>query len=233
VRFDGQFEIPTFEEILGLIRALDAQRALAARKLGLPKPARIGVYPETKHPTYFDSCGLRMDRALLATLAKHGYEGRTAPVFIQSFEVGNLQRLRKRTKVPMVQLIEATGAPYDFVASGDARTYADLIAPAGLAAIAQYANAIGPSKSLVIPRDAAGALGAPTSLVRDAHAAGLGVHPWTFRAENNFLPTNFQSSADPTQIGDLAGELNAYLALGIDGFFTDHPGIASHLIRSR
>lgn len=225
-RFDGQFEIPTFDEILSLIRSLDEQRAVAARKAGLPKPARIGVYPETKHPTYFDGCKLRMDRALLQTLAKHGYEGRNAPVFIQSFEVGNLQRLRKLTKVPMIQLIEASGAPYDFVASGDSRTYADLIAPKGLAAIAEYANGIGPSKTLIIPRDASGVLGSPTSLVSDAHAAGLAVHPWTFRAENNFLPANMRSSADPTQIGDLAAELKAYLATGIDGFFTDHAGIA-------
>jgi len=232
-RFDGQFEIPTFDEILGLLRGLDEQRAVAARKLGAPKPTRIGVYPETKHPTYFDNCGLRMDRALLQTLAKHGYEDRNAPVFIQSFEVGNLQRLRKRTKVPMVQLIEATGAPYDFVASGDSRTYADLIAPTGLAGIAEYANAIGPSKSLIIPRDAAGALASPTSLVSDAHAVGVGVHPWTFRAENHFLPTNLRSSADPTQVGDLAAELKAYLATGIDGFFTDHPGIAHQALSTR
>jgi glycerophosphoryl diester phosphodiesterase len=232
-RFDGQFEIPTFDEILGLLRALDEQRAVAARKLGVPKPARIGVYPETKHPTYFDNCGLRMDRALLQALSKHGYEGRNAPVFIQSFEVGNLQRLRRRTKVPMVQLIEATGAPYDFVASGDARTYANLIAPSGLAGVAEYANAIGPSKSLIIPRDGAGALGSPTSLVKDAHAVGLGVHPWTFRAENNFLPANLRSSADPTQVGDLAAEINAYVATGIDGFFTDHPGIAYQALRAR
>jgi glycerophosphoryl diester phosphodiesterase len=228
--FDGQFEIPTFDEILTMIRGQDALRAAAARKLGLPKPARIGVYPETKHPTYFDSCGLRMDRPLLQALAKHGYEGRNAAVFIQSFEVGNLQRLRKRTKVPMVQLIEATGAPYDFVASGDARTYADLITPAGLAGIAEYANAIGPSKLLVIPREASGALGAPTSLVSDAHAAGLGVHPWTFRAENCFLPTNLRSSGDPTGIGDMGAELRAYIAAGIDGFFTDHPGIARQVL---
>lgn len=232
-RFDGQFEIPTFDEILGLIRALDEQRAVAARRLGLPKPPRIGVYPETKHPTYFDDCGLRMDRTLLQTLARHGYEGRHAPVFIQSFEVGNLQRLRKRTKVPMVQLIEEAGAPYDFVASGDSRTYADLIAPAGLESIADYANAIGPSKSLIIPRDADGGLGAPTSLVSNAHAVGLAVHPWTFRAENNFLPTNLRSSADPTQVGDLAGELNAYLAAGIDGFFTDHPAIVHQALLAR
>jgi glycerophosphoryl diester phosphodiesterase len=172
-----------------------------------------------------------MDRALLQTLSRHGYEGRNAPVFIQSFEVGNLQRLRKRTRLPMVQLIEATGAPYDLVASGDSRTYSDLIAPAGLAEVAEYANAIGPNKSLVIPRNADGNLGSPTSLVSDAHAARLGVHPWTFRAENYFLPVSLRSSADPVQRGDLAAEVTAFLATGIDGFFTDHPALALPALR--
>jgi glycerophosphoryl diester phosphodiesterase len=234
-RFDGQFEIPTFDEVLALLRALDAQRAAAARRSGRPKPAPIGVYPETKHPTYFDELGLRMDRPLLQSLARHGYEGRGAPVFIQSFEVGNLKRLRKKTALPMVQLIEASGAPYDFMAAGDPRTYADVITPAGLEDVATYANAIGPNKSLVIPRvpgnaihaggagAAEGKLGAPTSLVRDAHAVGLAVHPWTFRAENHFLPANLRSSGDPTQHGDLGAEISAFLEAGVDGFFTDHP----------
>src|SRR5215470_15280504 len=130
-RFNGQFEIPTFDEVLRLIRSLDEQRAAAARRLGAPRPPAIGVYPETKHPTYFDRLKLPMDRPLLQTLARHGYEGRQAPVFIQSFEVGNLRRMRKKTKLPMVQLIEARGAPYDFVVGGDSRTYADMITPAG------------------------------------------------------------------------------------------------------
>jgi glycerophosphoryl diester phosphodiesterase len=215
-RFDRQFEIPTFDEILAMIRALDAQRAAAARKLGAARPRPIGVYPETKHPTYFDRLGSSMDRPLLGTLKRHGYEGANAPVFIQSFEVGNLQRLRRKTRLPLVQLVEATGAPFDFVASGEARTYTDLVTPTGLAEIATYANAIGPNKSLVIPRDAAGELGLPTTLVRDAHAAGLGVHPWTFRAEKHFLPNG---------VPDVMSELRAYLATGIDGFFTDHPDL--------
>jgi glycerophosphoryl diester phosphodiesterase len=149
--------------------------------------------------------------------------------------VGNLKRLRKKTALPMVQLIEASGAPYDFTAAGDPRTYADVITPAGLEDVATYANAIGPSKSLVIPRvpgnaihasgagAADGKLGAPTSLVGDAHAVGLAVHPWTFRAENHFLPANLRSSGDPTQHGDLGAEISAFLEAGVDGFFTDHP----------
>jgi glycerophosphoryl diester phosphodiesterase len=224
-RLDGQLEIPTFDEVLGLIRSVDAQRAAAARRQGVPKPAPIGVYPETKHPSYFDAQGLRMDGPLLRTLARHGYEGSRSPVFIQSFEVGNLRRLRRKTKLPMVQLIEASGAPYDLVAAGEARTYADLITPEGLGEIATYANAIGPNKSLVIPRNAQGRLASSTSLVRDAHDAGLGVHPWTFRAENHFLPGDLQSSEDPTGHGDLAGEIARFLATGIDGFFTDHPDV--------
>jgi glycerophosphoryl diester phosphodiesterase len=223
-RFDGQFEIPTFDEILTLIRTLDAQRAAAARRLGKPRPPRIGVYPETKHPTYFDRAGLSMDTPLLRSLARQGY-GRKAPVFIQSFEVANLKRLRTRTRLPMVQLIEAVGAPYDFTAVGDPRAYADLIQPAGLAGIAAYANAIGPNKSLVIARTPDGALGPATALVAHAHAAGLKVHPWTFRAENHFLPQTCRTSTDPTAFGDLAGELRAYLAAGIDGFFTDQPDL--------
>jgi glycerophosphoryl diester phosphodiesterase len=226
VRFDGQFEIPTFDEMLALIRSVDAQRAADARRQGRPKPATIGVYPETKHPTYFDELGLRMDTPLLRTLARHGYEGRSASVFIQSFEVGNLKRLRKRTALPMVQLIEASGAPYDFIASGDPRTYADVITPAGLSEVAAYANAIGPNKSLVIPRAQGDRnLAAPTALVSHAHEAGLGVHPWTFRAENHFLPTDLRSSENPVEQGDLAAEIGAFLTVGVDGFFTDHPAL--------
>jgi glycerophosphoryl diester phosphodiesterase len=224
-RFDGQFEIPTFDEVLRLIRSLDAQRAAAARRLGAPRPRAIGVYPETKHPTYFDRLKLSMDRPLLRSLARHGYEGRRAPVFIQSFEVANLRRLRKKTRLPMVQLIEARGAPFDFVAARDSRTYADLITPEGLSSIAEYANAIGPSKTLIIPRTAQGTLGSATSLVADAQAVGLGVHPWTFRAENHFLPADRRAGNDDTHLGDLSGELTAYLATGIDGFFTDHPDL--------
>ena len=220
-RFDGQFEIPTFEEILSLVHGVEEQRDTHARQLGLPPPRHIGVYPETKHPTYFTGIGLPMERKLVSTLEHYGYKGRNGLAFIQSFEVGNLQALSKMTQLPLVQLIDATGAPYDFVVKHDPRTYADLITPAGLAEIARYAQAIGPNKMLLIPRTVEGKLGEPTALVANAHANHLLVHPWTFRAENNFLPKDLIQGSSPTQFGDLESELLAYLRTGMDGFFTD------------
>jgi glycerophosphoryl diester phosphodiesterase len=224
-RFDGKFEIPTLEEIIVLVQGVEAQRTLRARQLGLPAPARIGIYPETKHPSYFASCRLAMEQVLVATLERYGYAGSAAPIWLQSFEVGNLKALSRMTQLPRVQLIEADGAPFDLKAGGDARGYADLITPRGLAEIATYAQAIGPNKSLIIPRGADEQLLAASALVRDAHAQALKVHPWTFRAENAFLPAALRSSAVPTERGDLAGELGAFLRLGIDGFFTDQPDL--------
>ena len=220
-RFDGQFEVPTFEEILALVHGVEEQRDTRARLLGKPAPRHIGVYPETKHPTYFAGLGLPMEKLLVQTLEKYGYKGRQGLAYIQSFEVGNLEALGKMTQLPLVQLIEATGAPYDFVVKHDSRTYADLITPAGLAQIATYAQAIGPNKSLLIPRTADGKLGEPTTLVADAHAHHLLVHPWTFRAENNFLPKNMVRGTSPAAFGDIQAELLAYLRTGMDGFFTD------------
>ena len=221
-RFDGQFEIPTFEEILSLVQGVEKQRDTHARQLGLPAPKHIGVYPETKHPTYFAGIGLPMEKLLVHTLERYGYKGRQGLAYIQSFEVGNLKALAKMTQLPLVQLIDGTGAPYDFVVAHDKRTYADLITPAGLQEIATYAQAIGPYKLLIIPRTADGNLGEPTSLVADAHAQGLLLHPWTFRAENAFLPSNPQQGTDPTVHGNLDAEILPYLRAGIDGFFTDN-----------
>jgi glycerophosphoryl diester phosphodiesterase len=221
MRFDGQFEIPTLEEILSLVHGVEEQRDTHARQLGLPPPRLIGVYPETKHPTYFAGIGLPMEQKLVSTLERYGYRGRHGLAYIQSFEVSNLKALSKMTQLPLVQLIDSTGAPYDFVVKHDPRTYADIITPAGLAEVATYAQAIGPNKLLLIPRTADGKLGEPTALVANAHTHGLLVHPWTFRAENNFLPREMLRGSSPMEFGDLESELLAYLRTGMDGFFTD------------
>jgi glycerophosphoryl diester phosphodiesterase len=222
-RFDGQLEIPTFDEVLALAQSVSQQRVESARRLGRPLPlVKLGVYPETKHPSHFAALGLAMEEPLLDALERWDYAGPVAPVYIQSFEVGNLMALRERTHLPLVQLIEARGQPYDLALKGDARSYADLIAPAGLEGISVYADAIGVNKALIIPRRDDETLGEPTSLVVDAHAAGLRVHAWTFRAENHFLPREMRSG-EPAALGDLMGEVQAYLRAGIDGFFTDHP----------
>jgi glycerophosphoryl diester phosphodiesterase len=135
------------------------------------------------------------------------------------------------TPLPLVQLINCSGAPYDFVAAGDTRTYADLVKPTGLRDIARYAEGIGVCKDVLIPRNSSGAVGEPTAVIRDAHRRGLVVHGWTFRRENQFLPTNFRIGTDPNGIGNLVGEIEAFLAAGMDGFFTDNPdlgAIAAH-----
>ena len=213
--YDGRFQVPTLREVLDL-------RARLSRELG----REIGVYPETKHPTYFQRLGLALEPPLLAALRRYGLNSRHAPVFVQSFETANLRRLRALgLRSRSVQLLSAAGAPYDFVAAGDPRTYADLATPAGLAAVARYADGIGPDKGQIVPRDEDGRSVEPTTFVDDAHAAGLLVHPYTFRRENTFLPLELRSSSDPIGIGDLAAEIRQFLELGIDGFFTDNPDI--------
>src|SRR5262249_52959250 len=189
-RFDGQFQIPTLEEICALVAGVQQQREMSARQLGLPPPKRIGVYPETKHPAYFQGVGLPMEEPLVETLHRHGYRGPDGLGIIQCFEVSNLKAMRRLTDLPIVQLMEDEGAPFDFIVKGDRRTYRDLVTPDGLAEVAGYATAIGPHKSQVIPLGADEHLSEPTSLVKDAHAAGLQVHAYTFRAENRYLPKN-------------------------------------------
>jgi glycerophosphoryl diester phosphodiesterase len=206
-KYDGKSEIPTFNEIL----------ALAATTHG-----RVGVYPEIKHGTYFDSLGLNMEAPLLAALRKAGYSKKTDPVFIQSFEVSNLQRLHKVTKLRLVQLIDGSGHPAD---RPDLPS-ANMVTPAGLAEVARYADAIGVTKSLIVPRDGAGRSLPPLTLVADAHNAGLKVHVWTFRAENVFLPTELWVGREQEGHGDLTAELRQFYALGVDGVFSDFPGIA-------
>ncbi|WP_238146660.1 glycerophosphodiester phosphodiesterase [Ornithinimicrobium murale] len=211
--YDGQFTVPTLVEVLDL-------RARLSAELG----RGIGVYPETKHPTYFRELGLALEQPLVAALESAGLNSSDAPVHLQSFELGSLVALRDLgARAPLVFLVECVGAPYDLVAAGDSRSFGDLLTPSGLAELARWVDAIGPHKDLVIGREADGSLGRPTSLVADAHAAGLRVHPWTFRRENTFLPTDLRSpGGDPTAAGDLVTEIRAHLAAGVDGFFTDH-----------
>ena len=196
-RYDGQFAIPTLGEIIDLAKR-------RSRELGRV----IGIYPETKHPAYFASIGHPTDRLLVDQLRAAGWDTATAPVFIQSFEVANLQRLHRLTKLRLIQLLDATGGPAD----GAAPSYAAMLTPAGLRAIARYAYGIGPNKAQLWQGEQ------PSALVADAHAAGLRVHPWTYRAEDQFLPDRFRGR--PGHDG-VRAEMRAALAQGIDGFFTD------------
>jgi glycerophosphoryl diester phosphodiesterase len=222
--FDGRFAIPTLQEVIDLAKAQSARTGRT-----------IGIYPETKHPTYFRTIGLPLEPPLLAVLDRNGWNHRDAPVFVQSFEVGNLQAIRQHSSVRLVQLVAPSGRPYDFVAQGNAntRSYADLITPAGLREVARYANAIGPFKTLVVPvKD--GLPGEPTSLVAMARAEGLAVHIWTLRPENVFLPQGLRKApaSDPTVRGDSMAEIIAYLRAGIDGFFTDDPAVGRAAVRA-
>jgi glycerophosphoryl diester phosphodiesterase len=223
-RYDGAFAIPTLEDVLELVSAADAQRAAAAREAGKPAPARIGIYPETKHPSYFAALGLHFDDRLLEALHRHGYSRRSDPICIQSFEVGNLRTLRRRTDLPLVQLVAPSGQPFDFTLAGDPRSYLDLMSDAGLAEIASYADAIGPHKWMVVEFGPEGAR--DTGLARRARHFKLGVHVWTLRAENEFLPVALRSAGDPATRGDLQQEIDALLDAGITGFFSDHPDLA-------
>lgn len=207
--FDRQFEIPTLAEIIALAKSASARTGRV-----------IGIYPETKHPSYFKALSLPIEPVLLAELARAGWTTAAAPVFIQSFEVDNLKALKGQTGVRLIQLMGASGR------SADGHDYAALATAAGLKGVAAYAAGVGPEKALVIPRGADGRLGAPTRFVADAHVAGLEVHPWTFRPENFFLPTELKAGADPKAAGDGVAEIRAYLATGIDGLFSDSTATA-------
>lgn len=219
-RFDGQFELPTLAEIVELAQA-------AERVTG----RRIGLYPETKHPTHFAQLGLAMEEPLLRTLADRGYATRGDPVYIQSFEVTNLKRLRTMTALRLVQLLAADGRPYD-MAAGRSLDYRQMTTPEGLAEIAGYADAVGPDKRLVLSPDGRGHLdpSSATGLIRDAHGAGLAVHAYTFRAENRFLPDPYREGTDPNGRGNAGAEIRAFLTAGVDGLFTDHPDVGAQAL---
>jgi len=216
--YDGRFEIPTFAEVLDL-----------RMKLSKELNREVGVYPETKHPTYFGSIGLPLETPLAQQVRGAGLDQAKAPIFIQSFELTNLRDLRLRLGVTarLVLLTSATGAPYDLVSMGDPRTYADLTTAAGLRSMTGVVDAIGPDKAQVIARNPNGTLGRPTTLVAHAHAAGLLVHPYTFRAENTFLPVDLRVGSDATAYGRAVEEQVRFLRTGIDGLFTDQPDIGA------
>ncbi|MCW2748327.1 MAG: glycerophosphodiester phosphodiesterase [Nocardioidaceae bacterium] len=212
---NGSAEILTFDEVLDI-----------AERANVDRDVPVGVYVETKHPTYFAAIGSDLNDLLIANLERRGQNNADAKVIIQSMEVGNLQRLRPRTPLPLIQLMDRTGAPYDLVETHDRRTYADLTTPTELAKIAEYAQGIGPNKSQVIARDRLARLTKDTGLVDDAHAAGLLVHIWTMRNENNFLPTNLRIGVRKSKPGDAIAEYLAFFEVGVDGVFSDFTATA-------
>ena len=214
--YDNQFLIPTFAEVIDLVKRVEASSG-----------KKIGIYPETKHPTYFAKEGKKLDgssinvnlgQKIIETLVEKQFTD-PSRTFIQSFEVGNLKELKTvlmpaaKLDIPLVQLINGSGAPYDFTAGGDKRTYADLATAAGLKEIAAYAKGAGTNKRLIV--GVSGANFTPTSLIADAHAAGLQVHTWTFRNEPPFLAAGY--------LNDPEAEMRQFINLGVDGFFTDFP----------
>ncbi len=189
--YDGQFAIPTFDEVLAL-----------ADSLGRARGRVVGVYPETKHPTYHRSIGLPLEEKLLAALKARALDDRKAPVFIQSFEDGNLRTLRGQTTVKLVYL---TSTP---------------LSAERLRDIATFADGVGVNQRLVVGADSAAA---PTSLIRDAHAAGLAVHVWTTRSEPVFLAKRYG--------GDPVAEVRELVRLGADGIFGDFPDVVVEGVR--
>src|SRR5215218_3227804 len=185
-QFNGMFEVPTFQEILDVARRRN-----------------VGVYPETKFPSYLRSIGLPLEEPMVEALLAAGFQGRDAAVFLQSFEGSSLKLLKTMIDLPRIQLLDDV-----------AHTMAT---PEGLAEIAAYADGIGPNKRLIVPAGPDGRLRPPTSLVEDAHRAGLLVHPWTFRSDPVFLAPDYE--------GDAAREVEQFVELGVDGLFCDFPDV--------
>jgi glycerophosphoryl diester phosphodiesterase len=238
---NGKYEIPTLQQVIDLAKAESARTGRT-----------IGIYPETKHSIFHAAIGLPLEDRLLDVLKAAGWTEKNSPVIIQSFETANLKYLRGKTQVRLVQLVDADDVdkdggivlaapfdkPYDFVVTGDKRSFKDLLTAEGLKEIKSYADGVGPWKPYLQPakqvladdgkpRDLNGdgaiderdrVLIAPTNVVKDAHAAGLFVHTWTFRSEPKRLASDFK--------GDPAAEYKAFFALGIDGLFSDFPEAA-------
>jgi glycerophosphoryl diester phosphodiesterase len=239
---NGQFQIPTLQEVIDL-----------AKKEGSARGRTIGIAPETKHSTFHAALGLPIEDRLVNVLREAGWTNASAPVVIQSFEVANLKYLNTKIDVKLAQLLDAEDVdkdgnivlnapyaqPYDFVVVGDKRTYKDLLTKEGLAEVKSYADILAPWKPYILatkqvdqnndgkPDDlnADGktdeqdrVLASPTSVVKDAHEAGLQVFTWTFRNEPKRLASTFK--------GDPAAEYKAFYALGVDGLFSDFPDTA-------
>lgn len=195
--FDGQEPILTFEQVLAIA-----------------KEAGVGVAPELKHPLYFAGIGLPMEDAFVAVLERNGLTGPDAPVLVQCFEVGPLERLSARIDTPLLQLMARDGGPAD----RPELTYAEMATPEGLARVAGYARWIGADTAMIEPEP-----GAPTALIADAHAAGLKVAAWTFRAENAFLPEGDRVGDAPAEHGRITERVARFADYGLDAAFMDQP----------
>ena len=213
-KFDGQEQIATYQQVIDLAKAESARLKRT-----------IGTYPEMKHPTYFAGIGLPVEQRLADILKTNGLDRADSPVFVQCFEVAPLKTFKTLSNAPRIQLVSRGDGPAD-----DTRVrYADMISASGLKAMATYATGVGPEWPMVIPTAPDGGLGPATSLVADAHAAGLAVHPWTVRAENTFLPPKLRRGPDPAAHGDVAAVYKALYAAGIDGLFSDFPGLEARV----
>lgn len=212
--FDGKFQVPTFEEQLELVKSANVKRT---------RP--IGIIPEIKHSTYQAKLGLSIEDRLLPLLSKYGYTTPESLCVIQSFETANLKALSKQTGVRLLQLIgEAQDVPGDILASGGTTTYADLVSAEGLAEIARYAWAVGPSKANVLPIGRDGRLITVEPWLADARRAGLKIIVHTFRNEPQYLAKDY--GADPMK------EYERWFGIGVDAVFTDFPDTA-HTARER
>lgn len=210
--YDASRPILTFQEVVDIAREATARTGRT-----------VGICPELKHPTWFAAQGLAMEDPFVAILEANGLAAADSSILIQCFEVGTLQRLRTRMAAPLLQLIAAESPPADRPDLAPAA----MVSPSGLTDIAAYADYIGVESLLIEPRDAAGAAQPSTQLIPDAHAAGLKVAAWTFRAENLFLPLADRRGADPEGHGDLEAQIRRFAAYGLDAAFSDFPAIAA------
>jgi glycerophosphoryl diester phosphodiesterase len=228
-RFDGKFKIPTLEEVIALVKSESRRR-----------DRRIGIYPETKHPTFHQSIHLPLERRLVRILKRAGMNKRSSPVFIQSFEQSNLKKLNTMTPVRLVQLVDANDTdangdptyappfdrPYDWTVSNNptltSRTFGYFATDAGLAEIKTYADGIGPWKVYIVGTYN-NKIVKTTDLIKRAHAHGLLIHTWTFRSEQSRLAEDYAENplASPPMPRNPVNEYLQFYKLGIDGVFSD------------